>query len=136
MRLNKKEVYKLLESAETYGTVLHAICFELYGEEIYDIDSVELYARLSDDIGIYPHQDNESKLMAMITIISTPYFYDNVNVFETICKTLTTGDPGVVELGMEDPTLLEILWGVYEANLNVDAIEFSPLIEALIDRVL
>jgi hypothetical protein len=135
MKLNKKEIYKLLESSETYGTVLHAICMTLYGEEIYDIDSVELYARLGDDFGIYPHEDNESKLMAMITAISTPHFYQNVNVFESICKTLTSGDPGVVELGLEDPTLLEILWGAYEVDLNVEPIEYSLRIERLIDKV-
>jgi hypothetical protein len=134
VKLQKKEVYKLLESSETYGTVLHLICFNKYGEEIYKLDSVELYARLQDDFGVLPHDDNESKLMAVITAVSTPYFFTDINVFKSISKTLATGDPGVVDMALEDPTLFEILWGTYEVNLNVESIPFSDNIEKYIDQ--
>lgn len=134
INLDKKEVYKALESSETYATVLHAIALNLIGEDMYSMDSIEIFAELQDAYKILPHEDNESKLMAMIIAVSTPYFYTDLEVFNSTCKTLTTGDPGLTDLSLEASSLLDIFWGLYEVALNAEEIELSDSIKVFMDR--
>lgn len=132
--LNKKEVYKALSDDETYATVLHAICLLTYGEEMYTLDSLELYARLQDDFGVAPTEENESKLMSMIIAVSTPYFYHDLEVFKTISTVLTSGDTGLTDLEIEEPSLLEIFWALYEVGLNAEELDFSKKISKYLAR--
>jgi hypothetical protein len=134
--LDKKEIFKALESRDTYGTVLHAICLVHFGEELYNMDAVEIYAQLEEEFGIWPHEDNESKIMVMITMFTTPYFFTDLTMFKITCRTLTTGDIGLTGLGIDDTTLLEVLWGVYEAGVNVHPVEFSDQINEYINDMI
>jgi hypothetical protein len=134
--LNKKEVYKALTDEDTFATVLHAVAFAQYGEEIYKLDSLELYARLQEDFGAELVEDNESKLMAMIVAVSTPYFFQDINVFKTSCEVFTSGDAGLTDLEVEEPTLLEVLWGLYEVGLNAEEIPFHAAVERYLESLI
>ena len=125
LQLDRKAIYRALEDRETYGTVLHAIALATYGEELYTMVPAQIYLSLQEDFGIWPHEDNESKLMAVIIAVSQPYFYTDLTVFQATCRTLTTGDPGLSDLGIDDTTLLEVLWGRYEVSINAEDIELS-----------
>jgi hypothetical protein len=132
-QLDHKEVVKAFLDSSTYATVLHAICLNDLGGSIYEDDSVEIYAKLRDIYGVTLHEDNENKLMAMITAVSTPYFYHDTTAFASICEVLTTGEQGLAELDMELPTVLEILWADYEVGVNAEALEYSPAVERIVD---
>jgi len=137
--LDKKEVFKLLESSETFGTVLHAICLSAFGSKIYKVDSVELYAMIQDEFGTLLHEEGESKLMAIITSITTPFFFSDVKFFASVCNTMLEGDPGVSgpdDLGFEEPTMLEVIWAMYEVGLNIEGIEYSPSVENYVNQIL
>lgn len=137
--LDEKAVYNILTDDAAYGTVLLAICYVAYPDDLFDVDSLELYLRLEEDFGAAPTDDNKNKLQALMTAVSTNFFYENLDAFKSICNSLIEGDPGIGELGMEDPTVLEILWAVYEVGLVMDDDEddaFSPSIERYIERAI
>jgi hypothetical protein len=133
--LDKKEVFKVLENPESYATVLHTICLITFGEELYQKDSLEIYMELKDTYGVQMHEDNESKLMAIMTAVSTPFFFSDKTVFDSICKSLLNGDPGLTDLELEHSTMLEVLWGIYEVGLNIDFNEFTPSVQSFIDTI-
>jgi len=136
MQLDKKAIYRALEDRETYATVLHAICLTTYGEEVYSMDSVELYSHLESDFGIWPHEDNESKIQAILVAVSRPYFFTDLTLFQVTCRTLTTGDTGLVDLGIDDTTLLEVLWGQYEVSINTEDIEYAqPVLDFVVQSI-
>jgi len=136
MKLNRKEVFKALQDSETYGTVLHAICLKTYGDDLYTMDSIEVYQNLEDDYGTLPHQDNENKIMAMVTAVSTPLFYEDLEVFKATSKTLLGGDPGVIDSSFDPPELIEVLWATYEVGLNAEALPYDRNIENYIEAML
>lgn len=134
----RKEIIEAFQNPNTYGTTVLSICLAQYGEDTFTEDAVEIYARLSEDFGTYLHDALESKLQALITAITTPYFMDEPEIFTSISKTLLTGDPGLSEFIPDTPTLLEILWAIYEVGLSTgdDDEEFSPAVQNVIDLVI
>ena len=49
----------------TYATVVHLICLVCYGQEIYTLDPLEIYARLSEDFSAQMPEQLENKLQAI-----------------------------------------------------------------------
>lgn len=134
MQLDRKEIFKALRNSETYATVLHAITLATFEEEFYSWDSLEIYARLEEEYSASLHEDNENKLMAMITAVSTPFFYRDLEVFNAVATSLTSGDPGLADVGFDTSTILDIFWAVYEVGLNVEEIDFSESIKNFINE--
>lgn len=132
--LDKTAVARLLNDVATLGTTLHVICLTAYGEEIYTLDILELLARLREDFGVELPEDNENKLQAMLTAVSTEAFHQDVQAFNTICNTLSSGDPGLDEL--DDVTLPEMLWAMFEVEVNRGPDEFSPSVQARLEQIL
>lgn len=130
--LDKKAVAAALLDAGTFATVLHIICLKTYGEDIYEVDPLELYIRLEEDFGVRLCEENENKLQAIILSTATDAFYDDDRVFRAVANTLIEGDPGFEEL--EDLTVSEIYWAVYEVELNHDEAELSMEIQRLIAK--
>lgn len=128
--LDPKKVAKLLLDDATLATILHIICLGCYGEEIYQVDPIELYARLEDDFGAKLTEANENKLQAILTATATDLFYETPDAFRSICNALSAGDPGID--GLDDLTVPEILWGLYEVELNREPTEMNPAIANLI----
>lgn len=115
-QLNMKGAHRALADDATLATVLHVIALQLLGEEIYTLDPIELYLRLEESTGARVTDDNESKLQAILTATSTDLFFENPEAFRGIVNTLSEGDPGFMFL--EQPTLAEVLWAIYEVELN------------------
>ena len=116
----------------TFATVLHVICLSAFGEDIYDVDPLEIYARLQDSFGALLSETNEQKLQAILLATSTDAFYEDERAFMAVCNTLLNGDPGFESL--DDLTVAEIYWALYEVELNHGEEEVSPAIRNLIAR--
>ena len=130
----RKEIFKLLEDDGAFATVLHLIALEAYGPDIYEVDAMEVVLRLEEDFNAKLTQENEDKLKAMIVATATNAFYEDAEAFRGICETLSNGDPGV-EL-LDSLTGPEVLWGLYEVELNHGPHELNPSVQALVDQVL
>ena len=131
-KLNRKAIQKALLDPETFATVLHAVCLIQYGEEIYDLASAELYLRLKEDFGVWPCEECENKLQAIMRATESEVFYEDLEVFRSIVHTLLDGDPEIDTL--EDMTLTDIYWAVYEVELNHGEEELSDEIKRLVAR--
>lgn len=129
-KLDPKAVYRALDNPNTMGTVLQVILISAYGDDIYTVDPVELFLRLEDDFGIKPCEEAESRINAILMATSTDLFYEDPQAFTGICETLVNGDPGIDVI--EPLTIPEIMWGVYEVELNHGHGDFRPHVEKLI----
>lgn len=136
----------LLADPETPATVLHAIALAAYKDELYgdadkgveQMDPVELWVRLEEDFRTTIPEENENKLNALMFAISTDAFYEDPTVFTAVCMALYEGDLGdMVEGTLEDLTVPEMLWGIYEVELNRDdQPDFMPGVRAVMDSTI
>jgi len=118
----------------TLATCLQIIALTAYREEIYQVDPMEIVMRLEEDFNTRLTDDNENKLKAILLATSTDAFYENPEAFRGIGNTLLNGDPGLAQL---DPlTIPEVLWAVYEVELNHGPMPFHPGVEAFMEQAL
>jgi hypothetical protein len=132
----------LIRDSSTLATPLLAIVLTAYGDEIFGneqlgiepIDPIELYARITEDFRAQLTEAGENRLQAMLMAVATDGFYEDPLVFTSVAKALSSGDVGELPDGiMEDVTLPEAVWAVYEVSLNRDDdIGLHPLVLALI----
>lgn len=136
--LNKEAIYTILQDNSTFSFTLLTICLIAYGEETFKVDPLTLFQYLKEDFKAELSEENQNKLSAILTSLTTNYFFKDLSVFKSICETLTEGDPGVFDPNFDDPTTIEVLWGIYEVNLAYDdnKEDFSPEIKSFIDKVL
>ena len=137
---------RLLASDDTKATVLLVIALAAYGptdvmgdaetgEE--PVDSIELWTRFEEDFHIKIPEKSECRLLALIEAMSSESYFDDPNVFASISNALTTGDIGdALEGVLNDLTVPEVLWGVFEVELNRgDGQEFGHAVVALMNAV-
>ena len=144
--VNQKEIGDLLSDPETTATTLLVIALRAYGEELFGneetgippMDPVDLWLRLKEDFNAQVHENCENKLNALMTALATDGFYDNLQVFVAVCSALEDGDLGdLVEGQMETLTVPEMLWAIYEVELNRDdQQDFSPAIVDFMDKIM
>ena len=132
--MDKKEAGNLLTEDSTFGTVAHIIAYSAFGDEMYAMDPLELYANLEDEYRVNVAEDVQQKLQAILLATSTDAFFHDPEAFRAICNTLVEGDPGF--LTFDELTIPEILWSSYEVSLNHPGTEFSPQVQRVIDREL
>jgi len=132
----RKEVAELLRDPDTFGTVILSLLLQTYGEEIFDLDVLEIYARVQDDFSAVISEEGENRLNALMFALSSNAFYEDVDVFRAVATSLYDGDLGdLVGGGLEDLTIPEILWSIYEVGLlREDEPGFSNAIDRLINR--
>lgn len=118
--LNKENIYTLLQDSGTYAFTLLTICLISYGDATFKVDPLVLFQSLKDDFKAELCEENQNKLSAILTALTTNFFFSDLSVFKAICETLTEGDPGVFDPGFDEPTTVEVLWGMYEVNLAYD----------------
>lgn len=133
LKLNPKVVYRLLSDDGTYATVLQIIALIAYGENIYQVDPMDVILELEDQFNVNITDDNENKLKAILLATGTDIFYEEPEAFRGICETLTSGDPGPQLL--ETLTLPEVVFGIYEVELNHGPHEFRPEVQRVINQV-
>lgn len=142
----KRLAADLLADTETTATVLHMIILAAYGDEVYgsiehgieQADPVELWLRIKEDFSVTVPESNENKVNALMLALSTEAFYDDPLAFISICNALYSGDLGdLVDGALEDLTMPEMLWGIYEVELNRgDSGGFALPIDRLIDEII
>ena len=91
-----------------------------------------LFMNLEDDFGAKPCEEAENRINAILMATSTELFYEDPHAFTAICETLTSGDPGIDVL--ESLTLPEILWTVFELELNRGPSDFSKSVMEVINN--
>jgi hypothetical protein len=143
---DRKILGDLLADPETSATVLHAILLAHYKDELYGdpeqgippMDPVEIWVRVQEEFHTTVHDNNENKINAIRMALVSDAFYEDPLVFTATCLSLYDGDMGDLVAGyMEDLTVPEMLWGIYEVELNRDdRVEFSPRVLRLIDSVI
>lgn len=128
---------ELLESPSTTATVIHAIALAAYGDLLYSADPVELFALLEEDFKCQIPNEAENRLNAILLAVNTDAFYHDVEAFESIADALHSGDIGDAVDGLfEQLTLPELLWALYEVELNRDhPQQFSASVGKLISEV-
>ncbi len=146
MKIDRRTVGDLLADPETSATVLHAVLLAFYKEDLYGdaaqgippMDPVELWVRVKEDFHVNAHENNENKINALQLAIATDAFYEDPLAFISICLALYDGDVGDMVTGaMEEPTVAEILWGIYEVELNRDDNQpFSDSVMSVIDNAI
>ena len=80
--LDKKAVFILLQDGDTFGFTLLTICLICYGEDTFKLDPLVLYQYLKEDFGTELNDDNENKLNALITALTTNFFFKDLDVFK------------------------------------------------------
>lgn len=135
-KLQREGVAKLLQDGEPRALTLFLILHQISGEDFFMKDPLVLYAELEEFTGIERvSEDIESRIQALITLLTTDAFYDDPIAFRAICNTLSTGEPGFDDA---DPvTVDEMLWAIYEAGFFDDSPpEFSAAVSREIARIL
>jgi len=143
---DRKAVGDLLEDPDTTATALLVIVLGSYGDAVFGdeeqgippMDPLELWQNLKDDYHAQTCEENENRLNAIMLALSSDAFYDSEEAFTAIASSLEDGDLGDTVTGeMEPLTVPEILWAIYEVELNRDdKQDFSPAIVALIDQTM
>jgi hypothetical protein len=127
---------ELLRSESTFGSVILAILLDKYGDEVLEKDVLEIYADVREDFDAIIPEEGENRLNAILISMTTDGFYRNPDIFRAVCTCLYDGDLGdLVSGAVEDMTIPELLWAVYEVGLlHPDGMEFSAGVRAVIDR--
>lgn len=125
---NREAAARLLSNEETFGFVLVAIILSAYGTEALEEEDLTcLFTDLEGDFDCKLCEENENKINAAITAMTTDLFYTNPNVFDAVTLALNEGDIGDIVSGiMEEVNAPQALWALYEvALLNADSMEES-----------
>lgn len=119
---DKRKAAELLAKDSTFAFVLLSIILNKYtGEDdVFPQDYVEepslLFKALEEDFSVKLSEDNENKINAALTAMTTDLFYTNRGVFNRIAQTLNTGDPGTLEEENELDAC-KCMWAVVEVGL-------------------
>lgn len=136
----------ILGDTETTATVLHLILLAAYGDELHGdpeagidpMDPVEYWVRVNEDFRVVVPESNENKINALMLALSTEAFHEDPLAFISVCNALYSGELGdIVDGVLEDLTICEMLWGIYEVELNRgDTEDFAPAIDSIIDETI
>lgn len=131
----------LLENEDTSAFVLMTILInEFEDKDIFESETEVLFDDIERTFHIKLPEDNENKINAAITAMSTDLFYTNFDVFKAITFSFNEGDIGDVEDDDDVPTVPEIMWAIVEvALLNGTTFletEFPKHMEDLINDVI
>lgn len=127
-------VGRLLSDSSTLATTLNLVLLTTYGEAVYEMDPLELYARVQDDFGVQMPEELENRWNAISLALTTDGFYQDRQAFVAICNALYEGEVLDPSGTLNDLTVPEILWAIYEVELNRDGpTDFSVEIDRFVD---
>ena len=140
--LDREQSSRLLAEPDTSATALHMILLGAYGPELYgeegepQMDPVELWVRVREDFSVTVPEENENRINALMLAVSTDNFYSDPVTFSAVCLGIHDGDLADMVAGvMEELTLPEMLWGIFEVALNRDDdMEFQAPVWRIIER--
>lgn len=131
-KIEKKEAFKALSDDATFGTTAHVIALATFGEEVYTMDPLELFMNLEETYKMELSDEVAEKLQALLLATTTDAFYEDATAFRAICNTLVEGDPGFDSF--DNLTVPEIMWAIYEVELNHPGGEFSKQVQEIIEK--
>jgi len=145
MSLNPKAAARaVLLDEGSYATTLIALVVDRYGDECLNNEDGEPWhpstfkVQLEKDYGIELPKATLDKIMAAVSILTTNYFFRDVNKFVALANVLSGDDFQPDEFEMADA--LECGWAVFEAILlsppEDGEAPFSEEIQAYISQVL
>ena len=115
-RPNSKAVLRsFLGSDESYATVLLLLLGDAYGKEAFKWSPTTISMQLEEDFSVTLPESNLDKIMAAINVITTNYFYQDLNKFITICNVFSGDSAEHKEPDLADTS--EIIWGMSESFL-------------------
>lgn len=118
-------VKKAMVSQDTFATT-YRVCFEeMLGENLFtdgsmaEIDTVLLWRLVYDELGVMIPEEGENRLNALVVATQTAGFYTDAEAFGAVCNAFLSGDlPDDIDTVLDDLTLPEMLWGIFETGLN------------------
>lgn len=123
----------LLQSSETFGTTVHAILLDRFGQEIYSWEPVTVALECKAEFECEPCTTVMDRWCAIQVAMVSDAFFRRLDAFLGVCNTLASGEPYA---DVFDPvTVEEAAWGVAEIGLNRDFLPFSPTIRSYIRKV-
>lgn len=118
--INRSAAAELLASDETFAFTLMTILLNEYEQDLFDENPVALFNRIEEDFRIKFPEENENRVNAALTAMTTDLFYTQFSAFKSITLALNEGDIGEIADGDEDEEDLnaaEILWAITEVGL-------------------
>lgn|SRR5574343_463919 len=132
---------KLLQRSDVTGSVLYAILMRVVGDDLLQLDPIEMFVALEDAFAVRVNEDCENRINAMVTMASGPAFFNDPGVFKAVCLALSSGDvedPADEALAPELSALSagDMKSAMYEASLlyGDDTPPYGPLVTALFAR--
>lgn len=115
-------VRQLLKAENTFAFVLMAIALDLYGDEVFTKDPLELFKDMEDDLTGKLSEENENKLNAAITVMTSDVALRDPEVFTAVAKSFSAEDIDDITDGEPDDDLgaTEALWAIMEIGLLND----------------
>lgn len=120
--LDRSALADLLRSEDTYATTLATLALMLDGEDIYEMDAIEVFESIKDFSGVELSETNQNKLHAWLVAATTPGFYRDLPVFHAVTRAFSGDDPddpvdGMISHDLDSVGLLEFWWARYEMRL-------------------
>ena len=111
-----RDIAKLWEDPDAFGTALVAILVDNYGTEIFDVDAEVIADTVAADFNCKPLDDNMDKAMSLILVITTDHFWHTWESFHLVCDALTGNGADMHTWSPLSPE--EMAWGITEAMVN------------------
>lgn len=124
-----------LGDPDTPGFVLLTIVLWAFKDRVFGdadggvepMDPAEMWAEINEVFGTWVPEEGENKLNALITALSSPAFYTDVETFMAVSNALFDGDLGdLVDGVFEEPSVVEMMWATLEVELARDDTEENP----------
>ena len=110
--------------------VLWAFRARVFGDPEQDIepmDPSELWAEVNELFDTWIPEEGENKLNALMLELTTPGFYNDVEIFCAVANALFDGDLGdMVDGVFEEPSVIEMMWATLEVELARDDNDEAP----------
>lgn len=110
-----RQLGQVIANRGSFATTLTVCMIELYGTEYFDWHPETIRRELWDDLQITIPEVNLDKIMAIVTVMTTDSFYQNLPRFIYLCNVLSDYDfdPSVFDPATAD----EIAWAITEILL-------------------
>lgn len=135
-KLDKRGVYKLVTDSSTFGSVLITIALNDLGANVFTMDPLELFLEFKDRYGGQLTESGENRIQAMLLAMTSDDWLYDPSIMDSVCKSLSTGDPDIGSPDASPLTVGEITWAIYELGLVLEReIVFGPLVQQYVEAV-
>lgn len=113
--MEKDDIGAILRNPETPATVLLFILIDSLGVEFFDWEPTTLDHEIWAAWKVTVPQDNKDKIWALVTVLTTNLFYQNLNCFNHVCGALNNAG---ADFSTFDPaSVSDMAWAVAEIVL-------------------